>query len=352
MKGWISKLRTLSLFAFMVLILSACGKENLTSLVPKGYGAEQSFNVMIISILVMIIVFVVVMAIYLYVILRFRRKKGQEDDIPKQTEGNKTLETIWTIIPIILLIVIAVPTITATYDLADTSDQEDAININVQGEQFWWHFEYANEGLQASQDLYIPTGEKVYLNMESTDVIHSFWLPSISGKMDVNPENENSMYIEAYEEGVYWGKCTEFCGSSHSLMDFKVIAVSPEEYNQWVEDMKGTSEQSTPETTTAQEGQELFSNNCLQCHATDANQPSAGPNLANFGDRTTIAGVLDYNKEELVNWITNPAEQKPANGMLDAPYLEEGHIGNEEAEKIADYLMQLQPSEITPESAK
>ncbi|GAE91776.1 cytochrome c oxidase polypeptide II [Gracilibacillus boraciitolerans JCM 21714] len=218
MKKWMGKIRTLSLFSFLVIILSACGKENLTALVPKGYGSEQSFNIILISILVMIFVFIVVMVIYIYVIMKFRQKKGQENYVPKQSEGNKTLEVVWTVIPILLLIIIAVPTIASTYDLADESKKEDSININVQGMQFWWNFKYTNEEIQTSQELYIPVNEKVYLNMMSSDVIHSFWLPSISGKMDVNPDNENTMFIEAFEEGVYWGKCTEFCGGDHTLL--------------------------------------------------------------------------------------------------------------------------------------
>ncbi len=345
------KIRTLSLFILMTIVLSACGRENLTALVPKGYGAEESFRIIIISILVMIFVFIVVMAIYVYVLIRYRQKKGQENMIPKQTEGNHTLEVIWTVIPILLLIIIAVPTVATTYDLADESEKEDSINVSVTGMQFWWHFEYEDEGIQTSQDLYIPTGEKVYVNMLSSDVLHSFWVPSLSGKMDVNPENENSMYIEAYEEGVYWGKCAEFCGDSHSLMDFKIVAVSPEEYEEWVSDMQNLDGETTPDTTTAQEGQELFENSCLGCHAV-GNTPSVGPNLSNFGDRTMIAGVLEYNKEELVEWILDPASKKPGNGMLGADYLQDDTIGEDEADKIAEYLMQLKPSDITPDSAQ
>lgn len=351
MKEWMGKIRTLSLFSLMVLVLSACGKDNLTALMPKGYGAEESFKVIIISTLVMIVVFLIVMIIYVYVIMKFRQKKGEENKIPKQVEGNKTLEIVWTTIPILLLLIIAVPTIAVTYDLADESKKEDSININVTGSQFWWHFEYAEEQIQTSQDLYIPVGEKVYLNMLSSDVIHSFWVPALSGKMDVNPDNENTMYIEANEEGVYWGKCAEFCGDSHSLMDFKIVAVSQDEYDQWVEDMQNVDPEATPESTTAQEGKALFEQSCLSCHALD-NTPSVGPNLSNFGDRSMVAGVLEHTKEELVGWILDPAEKKPGNGMLEAPYLNEDTIGEEEAEKIADYLMQLKPSEITPESAK
>src|SRR5690606_2674824 len=121
--------------------------------------------------------------------------------------------------------VLAIPTIITIFDLADTADADSSLRVEVTGYQYWWHFDYQGEEVTTSQDLYIPVGEKVYLDIVSTDVIHSFWVPTISGKMDANPENTNTMFIEAYEEGVYWGKCAELCGPSHSLMDFKVIAV-------------------------------------------------------------------------------------------------------------------------------
>ncbi|WP_053219798.1 cytochrome c oxidase subunit II [Virgibacillus senegalensis] len=349
MKGWMGKFRALALFGFLTLVLSGCGKENLSALTPKGYGSKAALNLINISLGVMIFVFVVVMVIYAIVIVRFRKKKGQEGYIPPQTEGNKALEVIWTVIPIILLVIIAIPTVAITFDLADESAADESINVNVTGNQFWWHFNYEGEEIQTSQDLYIPTGEKVYLNMKTSDVLHSFWVPALSGKMDLHPENENTMYIQADEEGVYDGKCAEFCGTSHSLMDFKVIAVSPEEYDQWVEDMQNVDPEAQPETADAQEGQELFEeNSCIGCHAIGASPAATGPNLTNFGDRTTLAGVEEHTKDNIVEWIMDPESVKPGNKMTDANY----EVNQEEAEKIAEYLLQLQPSDITPESAE
>ncbi|SDQ63813.1 cytochrome c oxidase subunit II [Virgibacillus salinus] len=348
MKGWMGRFRAFFLLGSLALVLSACGKDNLTALVPKGYGAESSMDLIIISTVVMLFVFAVVMLIYVAVLLRYRKKKGQEDFIPKQVEGNKTLETIWTVIPIILLIIIAVPTVTATFDLADNSGSKDGLNIQVTGNQYWWHFNYEGQEIQTSQDLYVPVGEKIYLSMKSSDVHHSFWVPSISGKMDVLPENENKMYIEAYEEGVYWGKCTELCGPSHSLMDFKVIVVSQEEFDQWVKDMKNVNPDTQPQDAVAQEGKSLFQqNNCMSCHAIGSSPTQIGPNLTNFGDRSKIAGILDPTKENLVKWIVDPESIKPGNKMT-GNYPE---VSEKEAGKIAEYLMQLKPSEVTPESA-
>ncbi|HLR07818.1 MAG TPA: cytochrome c oxidase subunit II [Bacillota bacterium] len=348
MKGWMGKLRVLFWLGFLTLVLSGCGKENLSALIPKGYGAESSMNLIILSTVVMTFVFLVVIIIFTIVLFRFRRKKGREDYIPKQVEGSKTLETVWTVIPIILVLILAVPTVAATFDLADVSEAGDGINIDVTGNQYWWHFDYEDEDVQTSQDLYIPTGERVYLNMISSDVIHAFWVPAISGKMDVNVENTNTMYIEAYEEGVYWGKCAELCGPSHSLMDFKVIAVSPEEYEQWISDMQDVDPDETPENAVAQEGKSLFEeNNCMSCHAVGSSNVEIGPNLTNYANRTTIAGILEPTKENLVEWIRDPESIKPGNKMT-GNYPE---VSEEEAEKIAEYLLQLDHSDITPESA-
>ncbi|SHF48697.1 cytochrome c oxidase subunit II [Ornithinibacillus halophilus] len=349
MKGWMGKIKALSLLGFLALILSGCGKENLTALVPKGYGAEVSMDLIILTTVVMLVVFAVVMAIFIFVLIRFRKKKGQEDFIPKQVEGNHTLETVWTVIPILLLIIIAIPTVLATFDLADETEASDSINIDVTGYQFWWHFDYQGEDFQTSQDIYIPVGEKVYFNMLSSDVIHYFWVPSLSGKLDVNPENENTFYIEAYEEGVYWGKCAEFCGPSHSLMDFKVIVVSKEEYEQWVADMKNVDPDEEPESAVAVEGKELFQeNNCMGCHAIGSSPVQTGPNLTNFGNRETLAGVEDLDKDTLVKWLLDPEEIKPGNKMTD----NYPALNKEDAEKIAEYLLQLKHTDITSESAE
>ncbi|TQS75684.1 cytochrome c oxidase subunit II [Ornithinibacillus gellani] len=348
MKGWMGKIKALLVFSALALFLTACGKDNLTALVPKGYGAQSSMDLIILTTVVMSFVFLVVIIALVIVLMRYREKKGQEDYIPKQVEGNQALETVWTVIPIILVIIMAVPTILASFDLADNSGASKHLNVKVTGNQYWWHFDYENDEFQTSQDLYIPVGERVYLNMISSDVVHSFWVPSISGKLDVNPENTNTLYIEAYEEGVYWGKCAELCGPGHSLMDFKVIAVSKEEYEQWVADMKAVDPEEVPQDAVAAEGKELFeANGCMGCHAIGASPAQVGPNLTNYANRTTVAGVKEHSKDVLVQWILNPEQYKPGN-LMTGKYPE---LSEDEADKIAEYLLQLDATDITPESA-
>ncbi|HLR65048.1 MAG TPA: cytochrome c oxidase subunit II [Pseudogracilibacillus sp.] len=363
MKGWMGKLRTFIILGSLAFILSGCGRDNLTALVPKGYGAQVSMDLIILTTVVMTFVFIVVMIIFILVLLKFRKKKGDKVINPEQTEGNKLLETVWTIIPIILVVIMAVPTVYATFHLADDSDKDDHINIHVFGNQYWWHYEYEGEDVSASQDMYIPKGEKVYIHLLTKDVLHSFWVPSLSGKLDVNPENVNTMYMEADETGVYFGKCAELCGPSHSLMDFKVVVVEPEEYEQWLDDMRDFDADEVELDAVAQEGKELFeANNCLSCHATDlqdsnfsqeggeADRVPIGPDLTNMADRSRIAGVVpfdneDEQKEELAKWIKDPESIKPGNKMTDA--VEAQGITDEEAEKIAEYLLQLNPSEVS-----
>jgi|SRR5690625_502492 len=348
------KVRSRKFLSFIILglmafILSACGRENLTALVPKGYGADVSMDLIILTTVVMTLVFIVVMILFVIVLVKFRKKKGDPVITPEQTEGNKVLETVWTIIPIILVVIMAVPTVLATFHLADDADAADHINIDVIGNQYWWHYNYLNEEITASQDLYIPVDTKVYVHLITSDVLHSFWVPSISGKLDVNPENVNTMYLKAYEEGVYFGKCAELCGPSHSLMDFKVVVVSEEEYEQWVSDMQEFDSEEVELDTVAQEGQELFEEKaCLSCHATDSQNYSAdsqpiGPDLTNMGDRARVAGYKENTKENLIDWIIDPESIKPGNHMTGAYPA----VDKDEADKIAEYLLQLKPSDVS-----
>ncbi|NIK10658.1 cytochrome c oxidase subunit 2 [Alkalibacillus almallahensis] len=351
-----SRFKAVFALTVMALILSGCGESFLSALQPSGEGASMLLDLMILSIVIMLFVFVIVMIIYVFVIFKFRQKKGQEDIVPKQVEGSHALETLWTVIPIILLLILAVPTIQYTFALADTSpetteegEELDQIWVDVTGSQYWWHFEYRDLEVTTSQELYIPTDRRVNLSMISNDVIHSFWVPTIQGKMDVNPTgNKNEMYIQAEEEGVYWGKCAELCGPSHSLMDFKIVAVSPGEFEQWVEDMQSVSGEEEPESETAQAGQQVFADNCMSCHAIGSSPNKTGPNLTNFADREKLAGVFDMNEENLREWIaTKGEEMKPGNSMMDAPY----DLSDEEINQVMEYLMTLSPSDVTPESA-
>ncbi len=352
MKAWLGRIKSVTLLGLLTIVLAGCGKENLTALAPKGGNADTSLYLIILTTVVMSLVFFAVVIPFIIVLIRFRKKKGDADFIPEQVEGNQKLETIWTIIPIILVVVMAVPTILATFELADDADASEHLNINVTGNLYWWHFDYEEEEVATSQDMYIPIDTKIYVNLISSDVTHSFWVPTLAGKLDVNPENVNTMFMDAKEEGVYFGKCAELCGPSHSLMDFKVVAVSEDDYETWITDMQEFDSDDLELDAVAAEGEELFEDkNCLSCHATDnqdyqAESVPIGPDLTSFADRSRFAGILLPTEENLVDWIVDPESIKAGNKMTGGY----DDVTEEEAEKIAEYLMQLSPSDVTAES--
>ncbi|MED3647744.1 cytochrome c oxidase subunit II [Halalkalibacterium halodurans] len=346
MKLWKTALRFLPL-SLVVLFLAGCmGETNLTALDPQGPQAEWLFDNMLLSLYVMAFVSIVVFAIFFIILARFRRKPG-DDELPKQVHGNTALEITWTVIPIILLTILAVPTIIGTFMLADVEPdpevEEETVTITVTGHQFWWQFDY-EDGFTAGNDVYIPVGEKVIFELHASDVMHSFWVPALGGKVDNIPGITNHLWLEASEPGVYKGKCAELCGASHGLMDFKVIALERDDYDAWVEGMMEADAEPDTDDILVQQGYELFGADglgCIGCHAVGGSGTAAGPTLTNFGDRTTIANFLENNDENLEEWIRNPKALKQGNDMPEFP-----DVTDEEMEALIAYLRSLSVREL------
>ncbi|WP_031548395.1 cytochrome c oxidase subunit II [Salinicoccus luteus] len=343
------------LITLLAVFASGCGKNHLSTLKPAGEVGQEQFNLMLLSIIIMVFVVIVVSIIFTVAIVKSRRKNLGEDFEPRDVAGNHTLEIIWTTIPILLLIILAVPTIYLTFKQADTQameNEEGGVNseetvINVTANQYWWEFEYPNEGVVTSQELVVPTDKKVYFNLKGADVKHSFWVPAAGGKLDTNVDGINSFYLEFNDEDaqnsnrLFYGKCAELCGPSHALMDFKVKALPEEEYDQWLADMKNIEEPVQASAEDAAEGQEIFNNSCIGCHAvTPTGAEAQGPNLTNFGDRDLIAGYMEHNEENLVNWIKDPESYKPDNNMTG-----QYDLTDEEIDAVAAYLMELKIEE-------
>ncbi|MFC5531499.1 cytochrome c oxidase subunit II [Cohnella yongneupensis] len=334
MNRWHAMKRLLPLMAGLMLILSACGRKDLSTLNPQGPVAETQYNLMKLSIGIMALVVVVVFAICIYVLIKFRRRKGDKT-IPKQVEGNHTLEIIWTVIPLVLLLILGVPTIQHVFGLAkDYTNDKNAIQVKVTAHQYWWEFEYTDYGITTAQELIVPTGKKVEFQLASADVKHAFWIPAIGGKMDNNPGVNNRMYLEFPNEGVFRGKCAELCGPSHALMDFKAKAVSPASFDRWIAAMKAPAvmpaDKEIADTFTAQ---------CLSCHAVGEKGEKTAPNLTGVGGRQTIAGIL-YNDEtpiedNLRKWINNPQDVKSGAMM---PSAADNGLTPEQIDGIAKYL--------------
>lgn len=352
MKRWNVGKRLLPLFAGMMLLLSACGRADLSTLNPQGPVAEEQFGLMKLAITIMIFVVIVVFAISLYVIVKFRRRPG-DNKIPVQVEGNHKLEIIWTVIPLILLVILGVPTVNSVFGLAkDYSKDKDAIQVEVISHQFWWEFYYPQYDLYTAQELVVPTGKKIAVTTKSGDVKHSFWIPSLAGKIDSNAgaadadgtANENKMFFEATKAGVYLGKCAELCGPSHALMDFRVKAVDEASFQRWTEAQK--TPVALPSDPTIKDS---LAKNCLSCHAIGNEEVKPYPNLTDIGSRMTVGGILvntneaKYDnegtvEENLKRWITNPQAVKPGALM---PSMDEMGLTEQELDGIVKYLAGL-----------
>jgi cytochrome c oxidase subunit 2 len=368
--------------ATLALVLAACstesGPENgQNTLRPKGPEAQKIDNLFtpIFWIAVGVGVFICVATVF--VAVRYRHRKGS-DDRPKQIHGNTPLEIGWTLLPALILAVIAVPTVSVIFDLAE--EPADPLEVTVVGKQWWWQFDYPKQPgidgkIVTANELHVPTGRDVFVDLTACDpslpggadgsagcnVIHSFWVPELAGKRDVVPGRTNTMKFRADEPGTYLGQCAEYCGLSHANMRFRVIAQTPEDFEAWV---AGQREGPTVALEDAGEAQQLFTEKyqCTNCHTTEDSAASVyGPNLTHLASRKTFAsGYYELTREKLIEWILDapsliPMESEECRlppgpfehtcvGMpsfvKDTP---EGQptMTRAEAETLADYLLEL-----------
>ena len=305
--------RLVAALCLLTLVLASCSSEHYpqTTLLPRGDFARIADDLLDTTVKWALLVFVLVEGVLIYAIFRFRGKPG--DPEPHQTHGNTVVEIIWTVVPAVILAVIAVPTVKAIFE-TNAVPGKDALTIEVVGHQWWWEFRYPEYNLTTANELHVPLGRTVSLRMGSSDVIHSFWVPQFAAKRDVFANRETRMWFKAETEGDYPGQCAEFCGIQHGRMAHRIKAQKPEEFQAWVAHMQ-TLGPKPPAAATSNpkyaEGEKLFTaKGCIACHslvAVNAPKGMVGPNLANVGARSYIAaGTLKNTDENLAHWIRDP----------------------------------------------
>jgi cytochrome c oxidase subunit 2 len=365
-----------------VLVLAGCrGPENdQNSLRPEGPAAQTIDNLFVPVFLISVVVGIFVLLATLWVGIRYRARPGRDDN-PKQIHGSTPLEIGWTIIPALILLVVAVFTIRTIFDLA-REPTGDVLQVETVGKQWWWQFNYPDQEVVTANELRIPTDRQVRVRLSACDdslpgecnVIHSFWVPALAGKMDVIPGRDNATTIEADRPGTYLGQCAEYCGLSHANMRFRVIAMEPADFEQWVEEQQAGPEMPLFETVTGPDGeeeerpagpaQELVASKyeCTNCHSLeDASANSYGPNLTHFASRSTFAsGYYEITRERLIEWLLDAPSLIPMEAedcrQPGAPAVEGGTcvgmpsftkdgpgpvMSQGDAEQIADYLLSL-----------
>ncbi|MGQ3054336.1 MAG: cytochrome c oxidase subunit II [Roseateles sp.] len=242
------------------------------------------------------------------------------DELRAKLGGERVVRWFGLIIPAGVLLLLLAWGLTVTRGL--TAIQGDELRMRVAGNNYWWRVTYLDaagrEVLADANELHIPVGRPVVIDMVSEDVIHSFWVPKLGGKMDMIPGRTNRLKLQADKAGSYGGQCAEFCGGAHSLMGFVVVAHEAADWQRWL-DARLQPLPTTPVSVEALRGKQLFSEvGCAACHrvAGTTAQGLSGPDLTFVGARRSLgAGILPNTRGTLVGWIGDSQSIKPNNRM-------------------------------------
>ncbi|CAN5327508.1 cytochrome c oxidase subunit II [soil metagenome] len=303
-------------------LLTACGSAEdypQTTLESAGPHNDSILGVYSLVWYGSIIVFFLVEGLLIFSVFKFRGQPKTAHGRPVPVHGNNRLEIIWTVIPAIILAIIAVPTLQVISELSEAPG-DDAMVINVIGHQFFWEFQYPDLGVNTTNELHIPVGQRIDLRLDSADVIHSFWVPQLAGKTDAIPGRDNRMWFEADAPGTYLGQCAEFCGLAHYQMLMTVVADTQEDFDAWVaEELAPPPAEGDPE-----EGLAIVEAQCAACHAIEGTsaQGQVGPALTGFANQELIADVIENTPENLAAWLDDPQAIKPGTAMPNLPLSE------------------------------
>ena len=357
------------------MLLAACS-EPASILDTAGPVANSESFLFWVILAIATLVFLCVEGALVYSIVRFRDRPGTPN--PKQNHGNLKIELIWTIIPTIFLLVILVFTIRGLFQVAPESEPADAhkVSVTAVGHQWWWEFHYNDYNITTADTLHVPVGTVIHVNLFSNNVIHSFWVPQLTGKTDLIPGHNNQKWFKADQPGTYEGICAEYCGAQHGNMRFTVQVDSADTFQTWITTQNQHAVTPAAGSLAAQ-GLETFkgAGACSGCHGImgvnatsyvdtaavcDDSKPQneknneclLGPNLTHFGSRGLIAGgVLENNTDKcnvssyssfndllancnLAKWLHDPQAVKPGNDMVI-------NLTNQQVEQLVAYLETL-----------
>lgn len=313
-----------------------------TTLDPRGSGAQRAADLWWVMVGLGGAAFAVVF-VGLLVGLRRNRTPDVDDDARRSAPdlrratdtgaGRRWLLTGGVALPVVLVSVVLVVTVTTLRASADRSE-DAALTVDVIGHRWWWEVRYPDHDIVTANEVHVPAGRTVELRLRSADVIHSFWVPALAGKLDLLPERTNTLWLDATEPGRYQGHCAEFCGVQHANMGLVVVAHDASGFDAWVLGQRAPS--SDPLTDGARRGAELFvTEGCARCHAVRGTPAvgDLGPDLTHLGSRDSIgAGVLDNTLPDLRAWITDPHSVK--DGVL-MPDLQ---IDGDDVDALLEYL--------------
>lgn len=332
--------------AIALLLLSWVGPASaeppvITSIFdPASTPAAEIYSLSVLVLGISAAIFVVVAGLIVYSIVRFRQRPGDVDREPPQIYGSNPIEVAWTVVPLLIVFVLFLVTTRTLLAVQRAPAPPGALRVTVIGHQWWWEFRYPDLGIVTANELHVPVsspGDRrpTYLQLESVDVVHSFWIPQLNGKTDVIPNRANSMWIEPVRPGIYLGQCAEYCGTQHAHMLLRVTAHPPGEFDAWV------ASQRAPAVVdpSVEAGRALFQSvACVNCHHVDGTVADGvfGPDLTHLMSRATIgAGVAPNTPDALRAWVNDPDQLKP--GVL-MPAMK---LSKADVDQIVSYLATL-----------
>jgi cytochrome c oxidase subunit 2 len=305
-------------FGLLVLagVAGGCSSKDYpqTTLSPKSDYAWAIQRLLDQQVFWVAVIFVLVLLAIVFIMIRFRARPGSPE--PKHIHGNTALEIAWTIAPAVILTLVAVPTVTTIYKTQGEAPA-GALHVRAIGHQWWWEFVYPELGVTTGSEMHVPMGRPVAVDIETGDVLHSFWFPAIGGKRDAIPGRVNHMFFTADTTGTFPGQCAELCGVSHANMRMKLIVGTSDEFEAWVAGQKLGPAASDSSSLAAQGGQFFKQSACIACHTVSGVSAGViGPNLTHVGSRSIIAGgIYDNTPEMLAQWLMNPPARKPGSLM-------------------------------------
>jgi cytochrome c oxidase subunit 2 len=278
--------------------------------------------------------FLTVTGLITYAVINFRHREGDAE--PDQHEGNLKFEVTWTVIPACIFLFLGVLTGIVMHDVNPPVGKRKP-DVVVVGHQYWWEYRYPKTGAVTANELYLPEGADLLLEIRGADVIHSFWVPDFGEKMDAIPGHPNNLFLKPIRSGLFLGQCSEFCGQQHALMRIMANVVPQKDFDTWQQSQLIVP--AAPTDKTAMHGKDLFmARTCVQCHAVAGTTATArvAPDLTHIADRKTIGdGVIANNLENLTQWIMDPQQFKPGCNMPNM------RLTKSEAHDIAFYLESL-----------
>jgi cytochrome c oxidase subunit 2 len=293
------------------------GSSSPTSIFsPASTPAQSIYGLSLFVLAITAAVFVTVFSLLVYAVIKFRGRAHEEKREPPQVYGSTQVETAWTVIPVLIVLVLFLATARVITNVQDATEPHDAVEVTVIGHQFWWEYRYPGLKVVTANELHVPVSDPAhptptFLTLLSADTDHSFWVPRLAGKTDLIPNHPNSMWIDPHETGVYLGQCAQYCGCAHAKMLIRIYVQSRADFDRWIQQQR----QSAVASDAVSQGRVVFETSpCLVCHTVSgtAGNGRFGPDLTHLMSRDTIAsGAAPNTPENLRKWIKDPSSIKP-----------------------------------------